>query len=113
MATYKICHTYDIGERSVFIESETDPSDAISYINLKTYELFNDDSLSLSNLSIANALVALYGCTSGAREDDAITIDVFCLECNYKLSELIEKNPDLVKPDELIKLHIAHHVGDQ
>lgn len=113
MVTYKLFCRHDIGDRSVFIESSSNPEKAISYIQQKTIELFNDESLSLSNLSIANALVAFFDCSNGARKKGAIPIDIFPLERKWELSELVKENPSLIKPNEEIILHMSHHVGDQ
>lgn len=115
--TYLIHHEYDIGDRGIYVESSFDPTDAAVYLQFKAEALFNDDGISLSNLAIANALVALYGVTCGARTEDAKPIDMH-FERESRCGKWFKSDKGFLDPfiqqsdDKIIEV-LKHHVGDQ
>lgn len=75
---YRITHHYHVGNWDVFIESETDPTDAAIYCQLLAEEESEDPSVEVSLLGIASALVHFYGCRhTAAYPDGAKTIDMY------------------------------------
>ncbi len=113
---YKLHHRYDIGDRSVYVESKTDPSDAAAYLQFKAEELSGDEGISLSNLAVGNALVCLYGCTSGRRSDKAKAIDLYEAReerCGDWYSVKMKGNPDLHREDSELLTFLKPHFGDQ
>lgn len=60
---YLIKHYYDSynGDNSILLESSFDPTEAAVYLQFKAELLFNDYTICLSNVAIAEGLVALYG----------------------------------------------------
>ena len=118
MAIYRIFHNYDIGDRSVFIESDTNPTDAAAYLQFKAEELSGDDGICLSNLAIAHGLVVLYGCTSGHNTDEAIPLDMYEVResrCgNWYINNVEQSsNPNLVRAEKDIRLVLQPHFSDQ
>ena len=116
MSVYKIHHYYDSGDRAVFIESDTDPSDAAAYLQFKAEELSGDDGISLSNLAIASGLVALYGCSSGYRNESAIPLDMYEIReerCGKWYARNYEANLKLIRADSDILSVLKPHFGDQ
>ena len=115
-STYLIKHAYDIGETGIYIRSKFNPVDAAVYLQFKTEELFND-GVSLSNLAVANALVSLYGCFCGAKNDKAITIDMYS-EREARCGEWFSNengflNPEIQRTDSELINFLKPHVGDQ
>ncbi len=116
MSLYRIHHCYDIGDRSIFIESDRDPSDAAAYLQFKAEELFGDDSICLSNLAIASGLVALYGCHSGHRCESAVSVDMHEIReerCGEWYERNYDANPKIVRSDSDILSVLKPLFGDQ
>lgn len=76
LEVYRISHYYQIGDQDVFVESETDPTEAAVFCQF-TVETADHDDRCVSNLGIAAALVNFYGCSHCAASDDAIKIDMY------------------------------------
>ncbi len=72
---YKIFHTCDIGNQSIYVESDSDPTDAAIYCQM-LMEAKIDDSVIVSNLGIASALVTFYNCRHTSSTKGAINIDM-------------------------------------
>jgi hypothetical protein len=114
--TYLLKHTYDIGERGVYIQSNFNPVDAAVYLQFKAEELFND-GVSLSNLAVANALVSLYGCFCGAKKETATVIDLYS-EREARCGEWFTNkngflNPEIQREDSELICFLKPHIGDQ
>jgi len=115
MAVYKIMHEYDNKDRSIFIESKANPTDAAIYLQFKAEDLSGDNGICLSNLAIANALVSLYDCESGGIADDAIVINMHSAR-EERCGEWYGKRmntTELIRDDKLILTYLEPHFGDQ
>lgn len=108
--TFVIHHYYDIGDQRVAVQAPygSDPRRAAIYLQLKAEEWFGD-SASVSNLGIAAALVAFYGCTHGVRSEHEEHIDMYtdrsAMLCDY--ANLIS-DPSLVR--EGLRDFLARHL---
>lgn len=108
--TFVIHHYYDIGDQRVAVQAPygSDPRRAAIYLQLKAEEWFGD-SASVSNLGIAAALVAFYGCTHGVRSEHEEHIDMYtdrsAMLCDY--ASLIS-DPSLVR--EGLRDFLARHL---
>lgn len=110
---YKIHHHYDIGNRSVYIESKFDPTEYAVYLQFMAEDIY-DDSICISNLAIANALVSLYGCQSGRESKFAIPIDMYSdreKRCGEQ-TNIIKNNPSIVKSQDEIKRILDPYIND-
>ena len=108
--TFVIHHYYDIGDQRVAVQAPygSDSRRAAIYLQLKAEEWFGD-SASVSNLGIAAALVAFYGCTHGVRSEHEEHIDMYtdrsAMLCDY--ANLIS-DPSLVR--EGLRDFLARHL---
>lgn len=76
MTTYRIFHNYDIGDQSIYVSSETDPTRAAVYCQFLAEEQLGD-SVSVLNNGIYLALTQFYGCTKAEKSDSAIDLDLY------------------------------------
>jgi hypothetical protein len=116
--TYRIHHRADIGDCSIYIESKDNPTEAAVYLQLKGEDLSDDDEICLSNLAIANALVSLYGCSSGIKTNNAIDIDMHdereSRACTWYRKNRYWVGPkDILRTDEELLTVLKPHFGDQ
>jgi hypothetical protein len=56
---YRIYHTYDIGDQSVYVEGIEDPSDIVAFIWFQTEDWF-DEAISIPNWLMAETLVKFF-----------------------------------------------------
>lgn len=112
LKNYKIKHRYDSLDTAVFIRSSFDPTDAAIYIQFKAESYF-DESISLSNLAIANALVTFYGCMPGVRDENAIVIDCYSereSRCGEWYVNNLDSKSDLECDEAALRVSLEPHV---
>ena len=94
LPTYKILHAYDIGDRSIYIESKLSEDqllDICAFLQFKIESTLGDSSGDLSNFGVGHALIKYFDCEPAARSDTAISLDIYCAResrCNEKLDNL-------------------------
>lgn len=73
---YRIFHAYDLGDQSIYLASEADPTRAAVYCQFLAEEELGD-AVSVLNPGIANALVQFYGCTPSEMAEEAVDVDLY------------------------------------
>lgn len=82
MKTYKIFDVHNIGHRGIYIDSDENPIEFAVYCQL-FMEFMVENCVSVSNLGIASALVAFFGCEHGATCESAIPIEMYSERENH------------------------------
>lgn len=109
--TFRVFHSYDIGDRDIYIQSSETEDSLLDKCAYMQYAIENKlgEGADLQNLGVANVLVKYFGCESAARDKDATPIDLYCARESRMTSVM---NKLIKKYDAFIGESMEHFIAD-